>query len=72
MYPRGSVYTPIMELGSQNHRRDGLLGPNSIVVVCMDPLCITRVHGPIGFGFGALGFGVGKDVACKAPVFGRV
>ena len=29
---------PIMELGSQNHSRDGLLGPNSIIVVYMDPL----------------------------------
>ena len=35
--PRGSIYTPIMELG-QNHSRDGLLGPNSIIVVYMDPL----------------------------------
>ena len=31
--PRGSIYTTIMELGSQNHNRDGLLGPNSIIVV---------------------------------------
>ena len=36
--PRGSIYTPIMELGSQNHSGDGLLGPNSIIVVYMDPL----------------------------------
>ena len=36
--PRGSIYTPIMESGSQNHSRDGLLGPNSIIVVYMDPL----------------------------------
>ena len=27
-----------MELGPQNHNGDGLLGPNSIMVVCMDPL----------------------------------
>ena len=27
-----------MELGSQNHSRDGLLGPTSIMVVYMDPL----------------------------------
>ena len=27
-----------MELGPQNHNGDGLLGPNSIVVVKMDPL----------------------------------
>ena len=27
-----------MVLGSQNHSRDGLLGPNSIMVVNMDPL----------------------------------
>ena len=39
-YSRGSIYTPIMELGSQNHSRDGLLGPNSILVVYMDPLGI--------------------------------
>ena len=26
------VYTPIMELSSQNHNRDGLSGPNSIMV----------------------------------------
>ena len=36
--PRGSIYTPIMELGSQSHSGDGLLGPNSIIVVYMDPL----------------------------------
>ena len=27
-----------MELGPQNHSIDGLLGPNSIIVVYMDPL----------------------------------
>ena len=27
-----------MELGPQNHNGDGLLGPNAIIVVCMDPL----------------------------------
>ena len=37
-YPRGSIYTTIMELGPQNHNGDGLLGPNSIIVVYMDPL----------------------------------
>ena len=36
--PRGSIYTTIMELGLKNHNGDGLLGPNSIVVVYMDPL----------------------------------
>ena len=30
--------TTIMELGPQNQIRDGLLGPNSIMVVYMDPL----------------------------------
>ena len=35
---RGSIYTTIMESGPQNHNGDGLLGPNSIVVVYMDPL----------------------------------
>ena len=36
--PRGSIYTTIMELDPQNHNGDGLLGPNSIIVVYMDPL----------------------------------
>ena len=36
--PRGSIYTTIMELGPKNHNGDGLLGPNSIMVVSMDPL----------------------------------
>ena len=36
--PRGSIYTTIMELGPQNHNGDGLLGPNSIIVVYIDPL----------------------------------
>ena len=36
--PRGSIHTTIMELGSQNHNKDGLLGPNSIMVVYMEPL----------------------------------
>ena len=36
--PRGSIYTTIMELGPQNHNGDGLLGPDSIIVVYMDPL----------------------------------
>ena len=39
--PRGSIYTTIMELGPQNHNGDGLLGPNSIIVVYMDPLGYT-------------------------------
>ena len=39
-YPRGSIYTTIMEFGPQNHNRDGLLVPNSIMVVYMDPLGI--------------------------------
>ena len=38
LLPRGSIYTTIMELGPQNHNRDGLSVPNSIMVVCMDPL----------------------------------
>ena len=39
-YPRGSIYTTIMELGPQHHNRDGLLVPNSIMVAYMDPLGI--------------------------------
>ena len=37
-YPRGSIYTTIMEVGSQNHNEDGFLGPNSIMVAYMEPL----------------------------------
>ena len=44
MNPRGSIYTTIMELGPQNHNGDGLLGPNSITVVYMDPLGTFRVE----------------------------
>ena len=36
--PRGSIYTTIMELGPQNHNGDGLLVPNSMMAVFMDPL----------------------------------
>ena len=32
------MYTAIMELASQSHNKDGLLGLNSIIVVCIDPL----------------------------------
>ena len=31
-----------MELGPQNHSGDGLLGPNSIIVVYVDPLGKAR------------------------------
>ena len=32
------MYIIIMELGPQSHHKDGFLGPNSIIVVYMDPL----------------------------------
>ena len=35
-----------MELGPQNHNGDGLLGPNSIIVVFMDPLGILKSFKP--------------------------
>ena len=35
---RGSIYTTVVELGPRNHNKDGLLGPDSIIVVCMDPM----------------------------------
>ena len=36
-----------MELGPKNHNGDGLLGPNSIVVVYMDPLALGfKYHHP--------------------------
>ena len=31
--PGGYIHTTIMELGPQNRKKDGLLGPNSIIVV---------------------------------------
>ena len=34
-----------MELGPQNHNGDGLLGPNSIIVVYMDPLGSEQAAG---------------------------
>ena len=38
LIPGGSIYTTIMEFDPQNHSKDGLLGPNSIMLVYMDPL----------------------------------
>ena len=38
MLPQRVHVPTIMELGPQNHNGDGLLGPNSIIVVYMDPL----------------------------------
>ena len=37
-----------MELGPQNHNRDGLLGPNFIRVMYMDPLGETLFLQPLG------------------------
>ena len=37
-YPRGSIYTTIMELGIERPSLLWLWGPNSIMVVYMDPL----------------------------------
>ena len=36
--PKGSIYTTIVALGPKNHNMNGLLVPNSILVVHMDPL----------------------------------
>ena len=55
-----------MELGPQNHNEDGLLGPNSIIVVYMDPLgnnlieshySPSRVFGSARSSWGASAFG---------------
>ena len=51
--PRGSINTPIMELGSQNHSRDGLLGPINSIMVYMDTLgsiMILQVFTALGSG----------------------
>ena len=39
--PRGSIHTTILELAPQNHNRDGLLVPSSIMVVYMAPLGLS-------------------------------
>ena len=36
-FTEGSINAKIMELCPQNHNKDGLLGPNSIMVGYMDP-----------------------------------
>ena len=36
-FPRGSIYTLIMELGPQYHNGDGLLGPSSITALGYKP-----------------------------------
>ena len=65
--PRGSICTTIFEFSPQNHDKDGLLRPNSIiVVVCTDPLgyigtplkayvYTLRVHGALAFAWVKLG-----------------
>ena len=37
-----------MELGPQNHSGDGLLGPNSVIVVSVDPLGKARILEGLG------------------------
>ena len=36
--PRGSIYTTIRELGLKYHTIEGIMGPNSLMVVYVDPL----------------------------------
>ena len=36
--PRGSIYTTNGELGPKYHTTDGIMGPNSPMVVYVDPL----------------------------------
>ena len=40
MYPKGSIYTTIMELGPERPSLLWFWGPNSIIEVYMDPLGI--------------------------------
>ena len=58
-----------MELGLQSHHADGLLGPNSIIAVCMDPLGyaikgaqdpIPNIKAPTLCGLRAAGSGSGS------------
>ena len=42
-FPRGSIYTTIMELGSKRPSPLWFSGPNSIIVVYMDPLGLLMV-----------------------------
>ena len=42
--PRGSIYTTIMELGPKRPSPLWFWGPNSIIVVYMDPLGIISLN----------------------------
>ena len=59
--PGGSIYTTIMELDPKNHNGDGLLGPNSIMVVYIHPLGMILQ--------GALGNSIGVFQASIARVW---
>ena len=45
-FPRGSIYTTIMELGPKRPSPSWFRGPNSIIVVYMDPLGFGVAAGP--------------------------
>ena len=52
--------TTVLEIGPQSHDRDGLLGPNSIIVVYVDPLGLSSAKEThIGLGF--IGFRVASE-----------
>ena len=53
--PYTLLITTIMELGPQSHYGDGLLGPNSIIVVYMDPLGYCPIRNSLGQYFGFVG-----------------
>ena len=47
---RGSIYTTVSELGpkilSKCHTIEGIMGPNSLMVVYVDPLGYYQIEGP--------------------------
>ena len=62
--PRGSIYTTIMELGSKRPSPLWFWGPNSIIVVHMDPLRYWFVISRRGFQ-GCSSFLVNQVVHCR-------
>ena len=47
-YPQGTYTLPLWNYSPQNHNRDGLLGPNSTMVVYIDPLGLCVLHEFLG------------------------
>ena len=44
---RGSIYTTIRELGPKSLTKERIMGPNSLMVVYVDPLGVSTVTGSV-------------------------